>query len=267
MAEYKINEICTGDIKMNVTVFGSGKKTMIIIPGLSLKPVSESAAFVCAAYRKACEDYTVYVFDRIKEPKEGYTVRDMARDTAEVMKKLGLCGAYAFGASQGGMILQYLMIDYPELIEKAVIGSSMARVTEMSQQVISHWAELSAKRDHRALNHACFQKIYSKEYLKKYEKNLPALENIGTPEDCDNFTIFARACDGFNAYDELDKVKCPVLVIGASADETVSVKGSEEIAEKAGCELYVYEGASHAVYDEAPDYLDRILEFFGRKVN
>lgn len=30
--------------------FGNGKKIMMIIPGLSLRPVSESAEFVAAAY-------------------------------------------------------------------------------------------------------------------------------------------------------------------------------------------------------------------------
>lgn len=265
MADYEIFEVCTGDIKMNVTRFGGGEKTFIIIPGLSLKPVSESAEFVAAAYRKACKDYTVYVFDRKKNPEEGYTVRQMAGDTAAVMEKLGIDNAYAFGASQGGMILQFLMIDYPNLIKKAVVGSSMARPTETSEKVLSKWVELSKMRDHRALNHDCFQKIYSKEYLKKYEKHLPALEDVGTDEDCDNFTILAQACVGFSAYEELDKVRCPVLVIGAEGDETVSVKGSEEIAGRIGCELYIYEGSSHAVYDEAPDYLDRILEFFGRE--
>lgn len=265
MDEYEVFEVCTGDIKMNVTRFGSGEKTMIIIPGLSLKPVSESAPFVAARYKQACVDYTVYVFDRKKNPEIGYTVREMARDTAAVMKKIGINGVYAFGASQGGMILQFLMIDYPELIKKAVIGSSMSRPNEISEKVIGKWIEKAKMHDHRALNHECFKKIYSKEYLKKYEKHMPALEDVGTSEDCDNFTALASACDGFSAYEELDKVKCPVLVVGSSCDEVVSVKGSEEIAERIGCEIYIYDGFSHAVYDEADDYPQRILEFFGRE--
>lgn len=262
MADYEVFEVCKGDIRMNVTRFGSGDKVMIIIPGLSLKPVSESAPFVAARYKDACEKYTVYAFDRKKNPKMGYTIREMARDTAEVMKEIGISDVYAFGASQGGMILQFLMIDYPELIKKAVIGSSMSRPNEMSEKVITKWFEIAKTHDHRMLNRECFKKIYSKEYLKKYEKYMPALEDIGTDEDCDNFVILAAACDGFSAYEELTKIKCPVLVIGSDCDEVVSVRGSEEIAEKTGCEIYIYDGYSHAVYDEADDYPQRILEFF-----
>ena len=34
------------------------------------------------------------------------------------------------------------------------------------------------------------------------------------------------------------------------------------MAEKIGCEVLVYEGFSHAVYDEAPDYLEQVKAFF-----
>lgn len=265
MANYEVFEVCAEDVTMKVNRFGRGKKPFVIIPGLSLTPVSQSAASVYGAYLKACDEYTVYVFDRKLNPEEGYTVRQMAADTAKIMKKLGLENAYAFGASQGGMILQFLMIDYPELIKKAVIGSSMARETKEAREVIGRWIGLAASHEKRALNHLCFEKIYSEEFLEKYKKALPILEENGTEADCDNFVILARACDGFNAYDELYKVKCTVLVLGAGADKVVSPQGSREIAGKiSGSELYIYEGASHSVYDEAPDYLDRILSFFER---
>lgn len=265
MADYEVFEVSIDDIRMNVTKIGSGKKQFVMIPGLSLRPVSDSAGAVAGQYKKACDDYTIYLFDRKKNPQKGYTIRQMASDTAKVIKKLGLKDAYAFGASQGGMILQFLMIDYPELIKKAVIASSMAGATDMSEKVISKWVEIAKTHNQRALNHDCFEKIYSKDFLEKYKAALPVLEEVGSPEDCDNFVILASACDGFSAYEELDKVKAEVLVIGSACDNVVSVKGSEEIAKKLGCELYIYDGYSHAVYDEAPDFLDRILEFFARE--
>ena len=35
-----------------------------------------------------------------------------------------------------------------------------------------------------------------------------------------------------------------------------------ELAEKLDCDLYIYEGYGHGVYDEAPDYADRLKQFF-----
>ena len=56
-----------------------------------------------------------------------------------------------------------------------------------------------------------------------------------------------------------------MLVIGAKADRVLTPEGSVEIAEKLGgkCELYMYdEKYGHCVFDEAPDYKDRIYKFF-----
>lgn len=264
MKNYEIIEVTVGDVQMTVTRFGSGKKNMILIPGISLKPVSQSAAAVSYQYKKAWEDYTVYVFDRKKNIEKGYTVREMAKDTAEVMKKLKIDNAYALGVSQGGMILQYLMIDYPCLIKKAVIGSSSARPDEASIGVISNWSRLAENHDVVALNHDCFINIYSEEFLEKYKSGLPLLEQQGSADECDTFAVLCDSSTEFDAYGELDKVKCPVLIIGSKKDKVLSVRNSEELAEKLDCEKYIYDGYSHAVYDEAPDYLDRVLEFFER---
>ena len=56
-------------------------------------------------------------------------------------------------------------------------------------------------------------------------------------------------------------ITCPVFVLGAGEDQVVGVQASRDIAEKLGCEIYVYEGYGHGVYDEAPDYLSRIQSF------
>jgi pimeloyl-ACP methyl ester carboxylesterase len=41
----------------------------------------------------------------------------------------------------------------------------------------------------------------------------------------------------------------------------VSGEASEEIAEKLGCKLYMYEDMGHAVHEEAKDFNERVLEF------
>ena len=74
----------------------------------------------------------------------------------------------------------------------------------------------------------------------------------------------AKSCLTCNAYDELDKIKCPVFVIGGRQDKVVGGKASEEIAEKLGCEIYMYDNLGHAAYEEAKDFNKRVYEFFRR---
>lgn len=105
-------------------------------------------------------------------------------------------------------------------------------------------------------------KIYSAEYYDKFRSAFELLEKQGTPEELKRVAVLAEGCLTLNAYDELDGIKCPTLVIGAENDNVLTVDASSEIAEKLGCELYVYEGGSHAAYDEAEDYKERLLRFF-----
>ncbi|MBQ6867651.1 MAG: alpha/beta hydrolase, partial [Clostridia bacterium] len=67
-----------------------------------------------------------------------------------------------------------------------------------------------------------------------------------------------------NAYDELDKIKCPVFVIGGKEDKVVSAQGSYEIAEKLGCEIYMYDNLGHAAHEEAKDFNKRVMEFLDK---
>ena len=52
------------------------------------------------------------------------------------------------------------------------------------------------------------------------------------------------------------------MVIGGKQDKVVGGTASEEIAEKLGCEYYMYEELGHTVYEEASDFNKRVFEFF-----
>ena len=87
------------------------------------------------------------------------------------------------------------------------------------------------------------------------------MKEIGKPKDLRRFGILARACLTCNAYEMLDRIQCPVFVIGGKLDKVLSGEASEEIAEKLGCKIYMYEDLGHSAYEEAPDFNDRVMEF------
>lgn len=84
-----------------------------------------------------------------------------------------------------------------------------------------------------------------------------------SPEDISRFIIQTEGIIGFDVYDELDQITCPVLVIGVEGDRVIPSACSVKMAEKLGCELYLYSSEyGHCVFDEAPDYKERLLTFF-----
>jgi pimeloyl-ACP methyl ester carboxylesterase len=126
----EVKTVKTETFSMEWFSFGRGEKTMVILPGLSVQSVMGLASFVAEAYRMFADDHTVYMFDRRKELPASYSIKEMAADTAEAMRELGLSGVDLFGASQGGMIAMQIAIDHPELVHKLVLCSTSSAVDE-----------------------------------------------------------------------------------------------------------------------------------------
>ena len=248
--------------EMGVLEFGRGERRLVILPGLSLRSVMLSAPAIVGGYALFREDYTVTLFDRRTAIEDGYTISDMADDTAEAMRALGIRAADVIGFSQGGMIAMLLAAKNPGLVRRLVLGSTAADVNPCMQERLDQWRELADAGDVRALNHAMYQAIFTPSYYEKYRDAFCLLEGEGTAEEMARFRILVRSFDGFDAKPELGKIRCPAFVIGAADDRILTADASREIAAALpNAELYIYENYGHAVYDEAPDYRPRIKEF------
>ena len=259
------DSIIVNGIEMDYIRFGRGEKVFVILPGVDTKSILNSAMAIEAGYRIFADDYTVYVFDRRRNMPYDYTIRQMASDTAEVMTALGISGADIFGASQGGMMAMCIAIDHPELVRKLAVGSTSARITPEINEGTDRWIELAESGDMTALTADFIDNLYSEATIGKYRDFLMHLNDQVTQRDIDRFIIQAKALDGFDILDELDKIKCPTLVIGSKGDKLLPAYCSREIADKIGCELYLYgEEYGHCVFDEAPDYKQRLLDFFNK---
>ena len=264
MAEAGVVKI--NGFEMDYFTFGSGARTMVIVPGLSIQSVVGAKDAVEDAYSVMRDDFTVYVFDRRRSVPEGYSIDDMVDDTAAVMKELGLTGTYIFGASQGGMIAQIMAIRYPELVKKVVLGSTSSHVQPGQRTVIDKWLELAKKGDRQGLYQEFGREIYPPEIYEQYKDYFTEVAATVTDEELKKFIILAESIASFNVTDELKKINCPVLALGVFEDAVLDSDATMEIAEKLDDRpdfaLYMYKGYGHAAFDTAPDYKQRILDFF-----
>lgn len=106
------------------------------------------------------------------------------------------------------------------------------------------------------------EKSYSESYLKKYRRLYPFPGKIGKPKNMERFLIQAASCISHNAYEELDKIICPTLVIGGDCDKIAGNLSASAIAGRInGSELFIYRGFGHASYEEADDFKKRVLDF------
>ena len=241
--------------------FGSGKKPLIMIQGLNTRGIKGAALSLAYMYRIFAKEYTVYLFDRRPVVYDGITVRDMAADIASAMDALGLKNADVFGTSQGGMIAQYLAIDRPDLVRRLVLAVTLSRNNDTVKQVVGDWIEMAERGDMKRFVLDMAEKMYSETYVRKYRPLMPLLTILQKPKYVKRFVILAKSCLTCDTYDILDKIKCPTLVIGGKQDKVVSGVASEEIAEKLGCRLHMYENLGHAAYEEARDFNQMVYDF------
>lgn len=250
--------------EMAYVSFGYGDKPLILLPGLGdgLTTVKGKALLLAKPYKIFFEKYKVYVFSRKDDLPADYTIRDMAKDQAEALRKLGIKKASVLGVSQGGMIAQYLAIDHAELIEKLIIAVSAPRANEIIQNGVEKWISLANQGKHKQLMIDVTEKSYSQKYLKKYRKLYPIIGFVGRPSSYKRFLINANAILSFNALDDLKTISCPTLIIGGDEDKIVGIQASYEMHEHIeGSKLYVYSGLGHSAFEEAKDFNKRVLDF------
>lgn len=253
----------TGNTVLEYFSFGGGEKNLVILPGVGIQKISCSAKAVESGYACFKDDYTVTVFDRRDDIPDGFTVEDMADDTALAMSALNIKNADLFGASLGGMIAQYIAVKYPELVRSMILASTLSRPNECALGVMRRWTELAEAGDVPEAARQMLKLLYSEKLAEQLSQATGMMFSGVTRRELDRFIAQARAIESFDVYARLDEIKCPVLVIGVEGDKVLTAEASRETAEKLGCELYMYGSEyAHCVFDEAPDYKQRMMDFY-----
>ena len=244
--------------------FGTGLRTLVILPGLGdgLKTVRGTALPMAWMYRIFAREFTVFMFSRKSPLPQGHGTREMAQDLKEAMDALGIERADILGVSMGGMIAQWLAIDYPEKVGKLILAVTSARPNGILTDSLEEWMDQARNDDHQALMESNLRKIYSPGYYRKSKPLLPLLSKITKPKTYDRFLIQAEACLHHNAYDLLPQIAPPTLIIGGEQDQALGCAASREMAQAIpNAQLKVYPQWGHGLYEEAPDFNQTILNF------
>ncbi len=258
-----------GGSTMDYVAFGRGDKPLVIIPGLGdgLKTVKGTGLMLWYFYRFLGRDFRVYVFSRKNELEAGSTTRDMAGDLAEAMDILHIPPAAVMGVSQGGMIAQWLAIDYPARVTRLVIAISLARQNETVQEAVGSWIKMVREERYDDLAVDMMEKNHTENYLKKVRPFYWLIKRMSRPQSKKRFLIQADSCLTHDAYGELASIKCPTFIIGGGADQVVGGEDvqQEMVAAIVGSELHIYPDLGHGAYAEAKDFGEHIYNFFCRK--
>ncbi|MDO8432889.1 MAG: alpha/beta fold hydrolase [Candidatus Binatus sp.] len=251
--------IKAGNINLSYATYGEGEPLLLIMgfgmPGAAWLP---SLPFFAGFKSIYFDNRGTGLSDK---PEGPYTVEDMADDASNLLEALDIPSAKVFGVSMGGMIAQELMLRHPEQVIKTVLGCTMpgGPNTRMAGPDVIEMLMTGSK-------------LMTTDPEKGFDIMLPALMppefNAAQPEIKPMLVAGAkmmpptppetadRAMAGiasFNAYDRLEQIKCPVMIVHGDQDVLVPPENAELIKGKiAHAEMYLIPGAGHAFQSVDP---------------
>ncbi|KXT79640.1 3-oxoadipate enol-lactone hydrolase/4-carboxymuconolactone decarboxylase [Streptococcus sp. DD11] len=252
------------DKSMDYVTFGRGEKPLVMIPGLgdglaTVRGMAQSLSFL---YRRLGRAYKVYVFSRMNELPVGCSTRDMAGDLARAMTALGLTQTPVLGISQGGMIAQWLTLDFPAKVSRMILAVTAARANELSKERVGYWMTLAQADQYQDLMADIGQHSYSSRTYACLKYPYKLMDFFGKIKNKERLLIQAQACQEHDARAELARIFCPTLIVGAEKDDVLGLEASYELNRIIeNSRLIVLPDCGHALYEKNKEFQQLVLEF------
>lgn len=196
------------------------------------------------------------------KPPGPYSIRLFAKDTAALVRELGIQPLHIVGISMGGMVAFELAIHYPEIVRSLVIVNSYPEVRV--ETLKEHWLAwrrflilelLGVRGTGVLLSRHLFPRPEQEElralFVKRWAEN-----------DKRAYRESLRAIINWDVEAELGKINCPVLVVASDQDYMPLDEKKAYAAKIAGAQLVVIENAHHAVTAECPEQFNAALGDF-----
>ena len=270
-----------GDIDIAYKMSGNGEP-ILLIPGGSAGMNAWDPSFI----RDLSSNHTVIVFDprgvgNTTIGSNPYTMQQLANDTAGLLDALKIQNANVLGYSLGSYTAQQLVLTNPEKVSRLILAGSSCGGKE----------SMPKPPEFLNLQNELVNKISNNVTISR-EENIELLNaSVGAgwirlhPETLENVTegkgffasISPEAQEGQNnighsweatnwdgVCEELTKLTIPALIITGTDDNYYQPhENSLILAEKIpGAWLVQIENAAHAVMDQYPDEIGKILQTF-----
>jgi pimeloyl-ACP methyl ester carboxylesterase len=191
---------------------------------------------------------------------QGWSVRRVAAQMAELLDALGTGPAHILGLSMGGVIAQQLARDFPCLVKKLVLVSTFAALRPDSLSGWLYFAQRALAITFLGLP-AQARVVAGRIFPNPEQADLrDLLVTTISRADPRAYRLAMRSLGQFDSRKWLPQIAIPTLVITGADDTTVSPARQKILAEAIpGARQVVVERAGHAVNVDRADGFNRLL--------
>lgn len=243
--------------------------------------------YMLKQYAQLAENYKLIFFDQRGcglsdefKNNEKVTVDDMVEDIEGVRKEFNAGKIYLAGSSWGAILAIKYTIKYPDNVKRLLLMEPAPGSTEYLPAFLKSMRERlndSDKAEVKKLesdpNVLTDAEIYKKALKIRYKayyydvdkydpKSLDYMDSLRVKKDIESSNMFNPYLGNFNLYEDMKKIKCPLLIIHGDYDPipTESVEKMKEYAKQA--ELHIIKNCGHFVFiEKEKEYFDLIKEF------
>lgn len=253
---------------MYYEIHGDGKP-LIMIMGLSAN-VDWWAKEIIDNF---AQFFKVIIFDnrgagRSDNPEGPFTIKLFADDTVALMNALGIEKAHVFGVSMGGMIAQEIVLNYPEKVERLVLGCTNCGGSKQvlpSQEVLATLGNAPKDQTREDFIDLTIPLLFTSKFINENPDYIVNVKKmfLKAPISPDAFERQLKAIMAFNSYRKLKNINAPTLIIHGKEDILIPVGNAEVLAEQIPLSKKVLlDDAAHSFFEPEPEKaFNTILEF------
>ncbi len=190
-----------------------------------------------------------------------YTAAQLASDLEHLLNQLGIASTAVLGYSQGGAIVQQLVLDHPKRCSRLVLVCTYAfNMATSRERLEGHLMPL--------LVHVLGMRRFAKFVVSQGAKQLGQeradwLAGLMADQDRQLMLSAWRETMAFDSRRRLAEIGCPTLVIAGSNDQAVPLHHANMLHTGIrGSRLVMINGADHALIWTHSDELVRVTDEF-----
>ncbi|MGC2202392.1 MAG: alpha/beta hydrolase [Stellaceae bacterium] len=190
------------------------------------------------------------------------TLERLVRDVRELMDHLGCASAHIVGNSAGGYLAQQLAMNYRERVRSLMLFGSTPGLK--NSQASSWIPQIQAK----GMRPFLAETIADRLPLDKVDPGLVEwFLDEAAKNDPAYIAKFVLLMASYDWSDQLDRIRCPTLVVVPGAEPIGSTANYEPFRRRVkDVEMRVYERAPHNICDAFPDRCaGDVLDFLARR--